>query len=139
MRITKKTITAIACGFSLTMGIVIILVLLTMLLPFQVDPYIIFLLSLIVMFPLIWSRLNRLDGQNKILGWSFMGLGAQLLFLPFPLLLIILKFQSSSGLVIGGIILTGSLVFGVPAGLLAVAAGVFLVKRSQFRINAISK
>jgi len=139
MRITKKTITAIACGFSLTMGIVIILVILTMLLPFQADPYIIFLLSLIILFPLIGSRLNRLDGQSKILGWSFMGLGAQLLVLPLPLLLIILKFQSPSGLLFGGIILTGSLVFGVPAGLLAVAAGVFLVKRRQLRINTISK
>ena len=139
MNISKKTITAIACGFSLTMGIVIILVLLTVFLPFQADPYIIFLLSLIVVFPLICSRLNQLDGQNKIIGWTFMGLGAQLLVLPFPLLLIILKFQSSSGLVFGGIILTGSLVFGMPAGLLAVVKGVFLVKRRQFRINAISK
>ena len=139
MNISKKTITAGACGFALTMGVVIIMVLLTVFLPFQADPYIIFLLSLIVVFPLIWSRLNRLDGQNKILGWSFMGLGGQLLVLPLPLLIIILKFQSPSGLLFGGIILTGSLVFGVPAGLLAVAAGVFLVKRSQFRINAISK
>ena len=139
MNITKKTITAIACGFSLTMGIVIILVILTMLLPFQADPYIIFLLSLIILFPLIGSRLNRLDGQSKILGWSFMGLGAQLLVLPLPLLLIILKFQSPSGLLFGGIILTGSLVFGVPAGFLAMAAGVFLIKRRQFRINTISK
>ena len=139
MKITKKTITAIACGFSLTMGIVIILVLLTMLLPFQVDPYIIFLLSLIVMFPLIWSRLNRLDGQNKILGWTFVGLGAQLLVLPLLLVFIILKNPSSSGFLFGGIILTGSLVFGVPAGLLAVASGVFLIKRRQFRINTISK
>ena len=139
MNITKKTITAVACGFSLTMGIVIILVILTMLLPFQADPYIIFLLSIIIVFPFIWSRLNRLDGQNKILGWSFMGLGAQLLVLPLLLFLIILKFQSPSGLLFGGIILTGSLVFGVPAGMLAFAAGVILVKRHQFRINAISK
>jgi len=139
MNITKKTITAVACGLSLTMGIVIILVILTMLLPFQADPYIIFLLSLIIVFPFIGSRLNRLDGQNKIIGWSFMGVGAQLLVLPLPLLLIIFKLDSPSDLLFGGIILTGSLVFGVPAGLLAVAAGVFLVKRRQFRINTISK
>ncbi len=139
MNITKKIITAIACGFSLTMGVVIILVILTMLLPFQADPYFIFLLSLIIVFPLIGSRLNRLDGQYKILGWSFMGLGAQLLVLPLPLLLIILKFQTPSGLLFGGLILTGSLVFGVPAGLLTVASGVSLVKRRQFYINTISK
>ncbi len=139
MNITKKNITAIACGFSLTMGIVIILVVLTMFLPFQADPYIIFLLSLIVVFPLIWSRLNQLDGQNKILGWAFMGLGAQLLVLPLPLVFIILKFPSTSSLLLGGVILTGSLVFGVPAGLLAVAAGLFLVKRRQFRISPNSK
>ena len=139
MNLTKKMITAIACGFSLTMGIVIIFVILTMLLPFQADPYIIFLISIIIVFPLIGSRLNRLDGQNRILGWSFMGLGAQLLVFPLPLLLIILKYNSPSGLLFGGIILTGSVVFGVPAGLLAMAAGVFLVKRRQFRINTISK
>ncbi|MDP3103172.1 MAG: hypothetical protein Q8M95_01025 [Candidatus Methanoperedens sp.] len=129
MNISKKTVTAGACGFALTMGIVIILVLLTMFLPFQVDPYIIFLLSLIVVFPLIWQRLNRLDGQKKILGWSFIGLGAQLLVLPLPLMFIILKFPSTAGFLFGGIILAGSLVLGVPAGLLTAAAGVFLIKR----------
>ncbi|MBU4077495.1 MAG: hypothetical protein KKD46_06190 [Euryarchaeota archaeon] len=129
MNISKKTVTAGACGFALTMGIVIILVLLTMFLPFQVDPYIIFLLSLIVVFPLIWQRLNRLDGQKKILGWSFIGLGAQLLVLPLPLIIIILKFPSTAGFLFGGIILAGSLVLGVPAGLLTAAAGVFLIKR----------
>lgn len=129
MNISKKTVTAGACGFALTMGIVIILVLLTMFLPFQVDPYIIFLLSLIVVFHLIWQRLNRLDGQKKILGWSFIGLGAQLLVLPLPLIIIILKFPSTAGFLFGGIILAGSLVLGVPAGLLTAAAGVFLIKR----------
>jgi len=129
MNITKKTVTAGACGFALTMGIVIILVLLTMFLPFQVDPYIIFLLSLIVVFPLIWQRLNQLDGQKKILGWSFIGLGAQLLVLPLPLMFIILKFPSTAGFLFGGIILAGVLVLGVPAGLLTAAAGVFLIKR----------
>jgi hypothetical protein len=139
MNISKKTVTAGACGFALTMGIVIILVLLTMFLPYQADPYIIFLLSLIVVFPLILSGLNRLDKQNKIFGWTFMGLGAQMLVLPLPLMLIILKSPSTSGLLFGGIILTGSLVFGVPAGLLAMAAGVYLIKRRQFRNYTISK
>jgi hypothetical protein len=131
MNITKKTITAIACGFALTMGIVIILVLLTMFLPFQkiADPYFIFLLSLIFVFPLIWARLNRLDGEKKILGWTFIGLGGQLLVLPLPLVVVVLKFPSTAGLLYGGIILTGSAVLGIPAGLLTVAAGVFLVKR----------
>jgi hypothetical protein len=131
MNITKKTITAIACGFALTMGIVIILVLLTMFLPFQkiADPYIIFLLSLILVFPLLFVRLNRLDAQKKILGWTFIGLGAQLLVLPLPLVFIILKFPSTAGLLFGGIILTGSAVLEIPAGLLTIAGRVFLVKR----------
>ena len=131
MNITKKTITAIACSFALTMGIVIILVLLTMFLPLQqiADPYIIFLLSLIFVFPLLCARLNRIDVQKRILGWTFIGLGVQLLVLPLPLVLIILKFPSAAGLLFGGIILTGSAVFGIPAGLLTIAAGVFLVKR----------
>ncbi|MDD5616193.1 MAG: hypothetical protein PHH85_08325 [Candidatus Methanoperedens sp.] len=130
MNITKKTITAIACSFALTMGIVIILVLLTMFPPFQqIDPYIIFLFSLIVFIPLLFARLNRLDAQKRILGWTFIGLGAQLLVLPLPLVFIILKFPSTAGFLFGGIILTGSAVFGIPAGLLTIAAGVFLVKR----------
>ncbi len=129
MNISKKTITAGACSFALTMGIVIILVIFTMFLPFQVDPYIVFLLSLIVAFPLIWSRLNRLDRQKKIFGWTFIGLGAQLLVLPLPLMIIIFKFPSTTGFLFGGIILAGSLVLGMPAGLLAVAVGAFLVKR----------
>jgi len=131
MNITKKTITAIACSFSLTMGIVIILVLLTMFLPIQqiADPYIIFLLSLIFVFPLLCARLNRLNAQKKILGWTFIGLGVQLLILPLPLVFIILKFPSTAGFLFGGVILTGSAVFGIPAGLLTIAAGMFLVKR----------
>jgi len=132
MNISKKTVTAGACGFALTMGIVIILVLLTMFL--QVDPYIIFLLSLIVMFPLIWQRLNRLDRQKNIFGWTFIGLGAQLLVLPLPLMIMILKFPSSAGFLFGGMIFAGSLVLGVPAGLLTVAAGVFLIKK-RYRKN----
>lgn len=129
MNISKKTITAGACGFALTMGIVIILVLFTLFLPFQVDPYVVFLLSLIVVFPLIWQRLNRLDRQKKIFGWTFIGLGAQLLVLPLPLMIIIFKFPSTTGFLFGGIILAGSLVLGVPAGLITAAAGVFLIKR----------
>lgn len=131
MNITKKTITAIACSFALTMGIVIILVLLTMFLPLQqiADPYIIFLFSLIFIFPILCARLNRLDAQKRILGWTFIGLGAQLLVLPLPLVLMILKFPSAAGFLFGGIILTGSAVLGMPAGLLTIAAGVFLVKR----------
>lgn len=131
MNLSKKIITAGACGFALTMGLVIILVLFTMFLPFQVDPYILFLISLIVVFPLIWQRLNRLDGQKKIFGWTFIGLGAQLLVLPLPLMFIILKFPSTAGFLFGGIILAGSLVLGVPAGLLTAAAGMFLIKRSH--------
>ncbi len=131
MNITKKTITAIACGFALTMGIVIILVLLTMFQPFQqiADPYIIFLLSLIFVFPLLYARLNRLDAQKKILGWTLIGLGAQMVVLPLPLVFIILKFPSTAGLLFGGIILAGSTFLGIPAGLLTVAAGVFLLNR----------
>lgn len=131
MNITKKTITALACGFALTMGIVILFVLFTMFLPFAqiADPYIIFLFSLIVVFPLLFVRLNRLDMQQRILGWTFIGLGVQLLVLPLPLVIIILKIPSTAGFLFGGMILTGSAVFGIPAGLLTIAAGVFLVKR----------
>ena len=141
MNITKKIIIAIACSFALTMGVVIILVLLTMLLPFQkmADPYIIFFFSLIVVFPLLYARLNRIEAQNKIFGWTFIGLGVQLLVLPLPLVFIMLKFPSTAGFLFGGIILTGSAIFGIPAGLITIAAGVFLLKRRRFSINTYSK
>ncbi|MDO8727970.1 MAG: hypothetical protein Q7J35_18110 [Candidatus Methanoperedens sp.] len=141
MNITKKTSTAIACSFALTMGVVIILVFLTMLLPFQkmIDPYILFFFSLIVVLPLLYSRLNRIEEQNKIFGWTFIGLGVQLLVLPLPIVLIMLKFPSTAGFLFGGLILTGSAVFGIPAGLITIAAGVFLVKRHRFFTNTHSK
>jgi len=141
MNITKKTVTAIACSFALTMGFVIIVILLTIFLPFMqiADPYIIFFFSLIVVFPLLSARLKQIDAQNKIFGWTFIGLGVQLLVLPFPLVFIMLKFPSTAGFLFGGIILTGSAVFGLPAGLITIAAGVFLVKRRRLHINTYSK
>jgi hypothetical protein len=135
MKISKKTVTAGACGFAMTMGIVIILVIFTMFLPFQVDPYIIFLLSLIVVFPLIWQRFNRLDGQKKIFGWTLIGLGIQLLVLPLPLMIMILKFPSTAGFLFGGIIFAGSVVLGMPAGLLTAAAGLFLISKKLYPLR----
>lgn len=134
MNITKKSLTATACSFALTMGCVIILILLTMILPFleMADPYIVLLLSLLVVFPLIRARLEGLDFHDQILGWTFVGLGAQLLVLPLPLSFIILKNLSTFGLLFGGMVLAGSAVFGVPAGLLAVASGMFLLKGRSF-------
>lgn len=133
MNIAKKTIVALACGLSLTMGFVIILVLFSMILPFHLqqimDPYIIFILSLLIVYPLIVRRLDRCDGQNRMIDWTLIGLGAQLFVLPLPLLLLIFKFPSASGLFFGGIIFTGSVVFGIPAGLLATAAGLYMLKR----------
>ncbi len=136
MNIPRKTITAIVCGFAQTMGLVIILVISSMfmtsrLLQDIMNPYIILIFSLLIIFPLISRRLNRCDGQDRIIGWTLIGLGAQMLFLPLPLLFLILKFPSSSGLLFGGIILTGLVVFGVPAGLLAAAVGINLLKRRR--------
>ncbi len=124
-----------ACGFALAMGLVIILVLLAM--PVQyppisqlTDPYIILIFSSLVIFPLIFRRLNRLESPEKILGWTFLGLGAQLIILPLPLVFIILQNPSDAGLFMGGIIFTCSVVFGFPAGLLSITAGAFILRRS---------
>ncbi len=134
MNIEKKTVVALAGGLSLTMGLVIILVLSSMIMPLPVlqqimDPYFIFIFSLLAVFPLVSRRLNRCDRQNTIIGWTLIGLGTQFLVLPLPLLLLIFKLPPDSGILFGGIILAGSVVFGMPAGLLCAAAGVYLVKR----------
>ena len=136
MNLEKKTVVALAGGFSLTMGLVIILVLSSMIIPFPLlqqimDPYVILIFALLAVFPLIWRRLNRCDRQNTIIGWTLIGLGTQLLVLPLPLLLLIFNLRQDSGILFGGIILAGSVVFGMPAGLLCAAAGVYLVKRRQ--------
>ncbi len=133
MNITKKTIVALACGFALTMGLVIILVLLTMSIRFSpllqiTDPYTIFIFSILILFPLIFRRLYKLESPKRILGWTFIGLGAQMLVLPLPLVFIILKDPSATGLFFGGIIFTGSAVFGMPAVLLTIAVGTFLAR-----------
>ncbi len=134
MNITKKTFVASACGFALTMGLVIIFVLLAIPVRFSplsqiTDPYIIFIFSILILFPVIFQRLKKLESPKKILGWTFVGLGAQLLILPLPIVFIILKEPTTTSLLFGGMIFTGSAVFGIPAGLLTIAAGTFLARR----------
>ena len=134
MNFTRKTFVASACGFALTMGLVILFVLLTLsiqisLLSQITDPYIIFIFSILILFPLIFRRLNKLESPRKILGWTFVGLGAQLLVFPLLIVFIILKDPSTTSIFFGGIVFTGSAVFGIPAGLLTIAAGTFLARR----------
>ncbi len=134
MNITKRTFVASACGFALTMGLVIILVLLSMSIRFSLlskitEPFFIFIFSILILFPVIFRRLNKLESPKKILGWTFVGLGAQMLVFPLPIVLIILKDPSTTSLLYGGIIFTGSAVFGIPAGLLTIAAGTYLARR----------
>ena len=136
MNVAKKTIIASACGLALTMGAVILLVLISMLpqvpeLAKIMHPYVILTFSLLIVFPFISIRLGRLESQNKVIGWTLIGLGTQLFVIPIHLLFIILGSPpTTSGLLFGGMILTGSMIFGVPAGMLTAAAGSYLLKRS---------
>ncbi len=145
MNINRKSILSSACGFVLAMGLVVILVIMTM--PFVSHfssgfqrgvSLFIFIFSLLVVAPLVSRKLYRIDGANKIIGWTFIGTGAE--FLVFPLsLLFVIKFASSLG---GFLVLTtlfvSSLVIGLFAGFTSIAIGVLLIRsddiiRSRYR------
>ncbi len=77
----------------LSTGLIVILVLITMFLPSLFPPSIqnsvpllIFIFSLLVVAPLIARRLYRLNDIKGILAWTFMGIGAEFIVFPVPLL-----------------------------------------------------
>ncbi|MCX9009842.1 MAG: hypothetical protein OIN66_01855 [Candidatus Methanoperedens sp.] len=134
--LSRNSIISAACGFVLSMGAVVILVLITgsfaPVLPPALQgnlPLFVFLLSLLVIMPLVYLRLCRLDGISRIMGWTFIGLGTEFLAFPVSLLFIIRSASSPGTLLMSLAILTFSVIFGVAAGLVCTAIGVFLIKR----------
>lgn len=135
---SRKSIISTACGMVLSTGLIVILVLITMFLPSLFPPSIqnsvpllIFIFSLLVVAPLIARRLYRLNDIKGILAWTFIGIGMEFIVFPVPLLFLIFKFPSIVGLIFGGVVMISSVVFGIPAGLISIAIGMFLLKRHR--------
>ncbi|MCZ7398889.1 MAG: hypothetical protein O8C62_04285 [Candidatus Methanoperedens sp.] len=136
MNINKKTIISVACGFVLAMGIVVILVIaaLPMASHFSLGiqrsySLFIFFFCLLVVLPLVSRRLNRLPDIKKILGWTFIGLGAEFLIFPVTMLFLVLSSPSIVALLLGGMAFALSVVFGIPASLISFIMGISLIKR----------
>ncbi|KAB2944428.1 MAG: hypothetical protein OIN84_17495 [Candidatus Methanoperedens sp.] len=138
MDLTRKSILTAGCAVVLTSGLIILLVLLT---AFPMSYFsisvqkliliLVFIFPLIVAMPLIFKKLNRLHDEKKILGWTFMGLGAEFILFPFMLLIYIFNFSSVFSIIIGGTIIIFSLIFGLSAGLISIITGISLVNRRK--------
>ncbi len=132
MSISKKSIISMGCGITLASGLIIILVLITapfvsnfsLLLKKSTTLFIFFFLYLVIA-PLISRRLNRFESK-KILGWAFVGIGAESIMLPAALVFLILAVPSDALFL--GVVLAYSVVLGIPAGLISAAIGIFLIK-----------
>jgi len=138
MGLTRKSILTAGCAVVLTSGLIILLVLLT---AFPMSYFstsvqkliliLVFIFPLIVAMPLIFKKLNRLPDEKKILGWTFIVLGAEFILFPFMLLIYIFNFSSVISIIIGGTIIMLSLIFGLSAGLISIVAGISLVNRKK--------
>jgi len=135
MNINKKTIISAACSFVLSMGLVVILVIMTMPLVSQFSlgvqrgvSLLIFMFSLLVVAPLASRKLYRIDSTKKILGWTFIGTGVEFLVFPLSLLFVVKSVSSLSGILVMTTFFVLSLVVGLLAGLITIAAGVMLIK-----------
>ncbi|HEY6586131.1 MAG TPA: hypothetical protein VIY97_03085 [Candidatus Methanoperedens sp.] len=138
MDLTRKSILTAGCAVVLTSGLIILLVLLTAFpmsyFSLSVQKLILilaFIFPLIVAMPLIIRKLKQLPDEKKILGWTFMGLGAEFILFPFMLLIYIFNFSSVFSIIIGGTIIMLSLIFGLSAGLISIITGISLVNRKK--------
>lgn len=136
MNITRSSLISAACGFALTMGLVVILVIVTgsfaSLFPPSLQkniPSFIFIFSLLVIVPLLSRRLSRLDGMKKMLGWTFIGLGAEFMAFPLSLMLVIKSAPSLGILLVLATVFAYSLVFGILAGVISIAIGILLIRK----------
>src|SRR3990172_3431401 len=135
MNITRKSLTSAGCGIVLTTGLFVILVLITG--PFIHDlpasiqksiPMFIFFFSLLIIAPLLSMRLYRLDDTGKILGWTFIGTGAEIAAFPFSLLFIMKSIEASGALLVTLMIVASSFIFCIPAGMISISAGILIIK-----------
>lgn len=139
MNLTRKSILTAGCAVVLTSGLIILLVLLTAyplsyfsIFVQKLILILVFIFPLIAAMPLIFKKLKRLPDEKKILGWTFMGLGAEFILFPFMLLIYIFNFSSVFSIIIGGTIIMLSLIFGLSAGLISIVTGISLVNRKEF-------
>lgn len=135
MELKRKSILCAGCAVVLASGLSILLILLTapQVSYFTISVQKIILVSILILsllsIPLLWGKLNRLPDKTKVLGWTFIGLGAEIIFFPLMLFIFVMNFSSVIGLIIGGSILTLSFIFGLPAGLISIVMGITLIKR----------
>ena len=131
----RKSLISYGCGIVLTTGLIVILILLTgpfvPYLPGEIQtriPSFIFILLLLTVTPILVRNLNRQDDLEKILGWTFIGLGVEFIAFPLSLFFIIQSAASIGLLMVTVMLVTFSVVFGIPAGLMSIGLGIFLLK-----------
>ena len=135
MELKRKSILCAGCAVVLASGLSILLILLTapMVSYFSISVQKIILFSILILsvisIPLIFGKLDRLSDEIKVLGWTFMALGAEFILFPVMFLIYIMNFSSVIGLIFGVSILTLSFIFGLPAGLISIVMGITLIKR----------
>jgi hypothetical protein len=135
MEFKRKTILCAGCAIVLASGLSILLILLTapQISYFSIYVQKIILVSILILsllsIPLLLGKLKRIPDETKVLGWTFIGLGAEFIFFPLMLFIFIMNFSSVIGLIIGGSILTLSFIFVLPAGLISIVMGITLIKR----------
>lgn len=135
MNITGKSIISCTCGFVLAMGLVVILAVMSTPIVSGFSSGIqrgaslfIFLFSLLVVAPLVSRKFYGLSGIRKILGWTFIGTGAELLVFPLSLLLVVRQASSPGGFLLMTTFFVLSLVIGLLAGAASIAIGVMMIR-----------
>ena len=135
MKLKRKSILCAGCAVVLASGLSILLILLTapQVSYFSISVQKIILVSILILsllsITLLSGKLNRLPDETKVLGWTFIGLGAEFITFPLMLFIFIMNFSSVIGLIIGGSTLALSFIFGLPAGLISIVMGITLIKR----------
>ncbi|MCX9080660.1 MAG: hypothetical protein OIN83_00510 [Candidatus Methanoperedens sp.] len=136
MKLARKTLLSGGCALVLAFGLIILLVLLTALplsyfsiMVQKLIMILIFVFSIIILVPVILRKLDRLPNEKQILGWTFIGLGAEFIIFPFMLLIYIFNFSSAISMIIGVSLVMLSLIFGLSAGLMSIVMGISLIKR----------
>jgi len=141
MQFKRKSILSAGCAVVLASGLSILLILMTapQISYFSISLQKIILVSFIFLsllsIPLLFGKLNHFPDEKKVLGWTFMALGAEFLLFPFMLFIFLMNFSSVIGLTIAGSILTLSFIFGFPAGLISIVMGITLIKENSIVEN----
>ena len=137
MNITQKSLLSIGSGVVLACGLTVILVLATVPLSSGSSfaqknlPYFILIFSLLVVAPVTARRLNHLSGLKKILGWTFIGTGAEFLVLPISFLFVVESISSHAGILVTATLFLLSFVIGMLAGLTSIVLGITLIKDNR--------